>query len=67
MSRGLYDEDGIDGPFERAMDQAMRDDEAARTSKPCCPMCWTVVEAEWSFCGPTCLEAYDRFQEGGSV
>jgi hypothetical protein len=23
---GLYDEDGIDGPFERAMDAAIRDD-----------------------------------------
>jgi hypothetical protein len=29
MSR-LYDEDGIDGPFESAMDAAIRDDAAAR-------------------------------------
>ena len=28
MTRSLYDEDGIDGPFERAMDEAIRDDAA---------------------------------------
>jgi hypothetical protein len=26
MSAGLYDEDGIDGPFDRRMERAMRDD-----------------------------------------
>lgn len=36
MSR-LYDEDGIDGPFERAMDAATRDDAAARD--PLCANC----------------------------
>lgn len=30
MSEGLYDEDGIDGPFERRMRAAMRDDAKAQ-------------------------------------
>ena len=30
MSNGLYDEDGIDGPWERRMDKAMREDDARR-------------------------------------
>jgi hypothetical protein len=30
MSEGLYDVDGIDGPFERRMEQAMREDTKPR-------------------------------------
>ena len=30
--RGLYDEDGIDGPFERRMQQAMREDAKAKAA-----------------------------------
>ncbi len=74
MSRGLYDEDGIDGPFDRAMDAAMREDEAARARQVTnaiygCPMCGDAVDSTESgsvFCGDTCRDSYDRFQEGGS-
>jgi hypothetical protein len=34
------DEDGIDGPFDRAMDRAMKDDaKAARKAAPLPPCC----------------------------
>jgi len=31
------DEDGIDGPFDRAMDRAMKDDATARVKAPTLP------------------------------
>lgn len=37
MTEGLYDEDGIDGPFERRMAQAIRDDAKAQTQEPATP------------------------------
>lgn len=42
MSEGLYDEDGIDGPFERRMDQAMKEDELKATVAVYCSheTCW---------------------------
>lgn len=51
MSEGLYDEDGIDGPFERRMRRAMREDAVAVQRLPTASRSSVGMETDCDHCG----------------